>query len=169
MRYCILAILKYSNNRGEGMKSPKSVFALLSAVLPLMASCGTNMQNWPYIEFGVESSDINRIYIDYFNRKDDSKSRRYFTDDNLAIGEIFDLLENTHINPKRKTKDLRDYRSKVSVYFLSLEYVFDFKAYIFGLTTYFVYNDEIREFPADFETVFLLKLDSLSANLVKIN
>ena len=78
------------------------------------------------------------------------------------------MLEDTHVSPKSTTKDLQNYSKKVSIYFFASDTIWDFKAYIFGLDTYFLYNDEIRQFPVDFESVFLGAIDNLSDSLIKI-
>lgn len=142
---------------------------LLPVLLPL-ASCGIDMRNWPYVDLSFSAADVNCVYIDYQNNLDDSKSAKYYSEKNEAIEGFYDLLENTHANPKTtsSTKDLQNCDKKISIYFLLDNDIYDFKAYVQGLSTYLLYDDEIREFPADFESVFLLRIDDVSDYLVEV-
>ena len=143
-------------------------FLVLLSTLPLITSCGTDMRDWPYIELGFKCDSVDKIFIEYLNNESDDKSKKFSLDNETAIENIYNLLEDTHVSPKSTTKDLQNYNKKVSIYFFASDTIWDFKAYIFGLDTYFLYNDEIRQFPVDFESVFLGAIDNLSDSLIKI-
>ncbi len=139
-----------------GLVKRKAWITLL--FLPLLVSCGTDMREWPYIELSFNSAEVENIHIDYLDKKNTDQTRRYYSEEKEGIDSIYNLLEVTHVDPKEKssTKDLQEYVQKVSIYFsLNNNDMYDFKAYICGQDTYFVYSDEIRLFPADFKSVFL--------------
>lgn len=143
---------------------------MLLTVLFSLASCGTDMRNWPYIDLSFSTADVNCIYIDYQNNLDDSKSAKYYSEKDEAIEGFYNLLESTHANPKTtsSTKSLQNCDKKISIYFLLDNDIYDFKAYVQGLSTFLLYEDEIREFPADFNSVFLLTINEVSDYLVEI-
>ena len=143
-------------------------FLVLLSTLPIITSCGTDMRDWPYVELGFMCDSVDKIFIEYLNNESVDKSKKFSSDNEIAIENIYNLLEDTHVNPKSTTKDLQKYSKKVSIYFFASDNIWDFKAYIFGLDTYFLYNDEIRQFPADFESVFLGAIDNLSNYLTEI-
>ena len=153
----------------KGLKNSFVIWlSMLLSILPLMTSCGKDMRDWPYVDLGLECDSIDKIYIEYLN-DENNKSKKFYSNNETAIETIYNLLENTHVSPESTTKDLHNYSKKVSIYFFLPDDLLDFKAYIFGLDSYFLYNDEIRQFPADFESVFLLTIDNLSNYLTEIN
>ena len=147
----------------------KVLIALLT--IPILTSCGTDMRDWPYADLHFNVDEATAIYIDYFDKTESNKSIKYYSQEVIAIDEIYNLLTNTHVNPNitNSTKEMQKYNKKISIYFLLNDDIYDFKAYICGLDTYFFYNDEIRVFPADFESGFFASIDNVVDYLTIIN
>lgn len=135
-----------------------SKYKVLSALLTILAltSCGTDMRDWPYVNLDFNVEEVNCIYIEYINRNDDSLSYKCYSNQIGAINDTYNFLESFHISEKVTSKDVSDFNRKVAVYFVcSDNSIYDFKAYYYsGASTYFMYNDELRLFPADFGSTF---------------
>lgn len=138
------------------MKTLKNKFLITLLIIPILASCGGNISSWPYVDLNFNVEDVSGIYIDYVNRKDSSLSYNSYTDQSEGISKVYKFLESFHINEKTTAKDLSDYNRKISIYFIcENKTIYDFKAYYYsGATTYFMLNDEITLFTADFGSAF---------------
>lgn len=132
----------------------KVLIALLTILT--LTSCGTDMRDWPYVNLDFDVQGVDCVYIDYINRQDDSLSYKCYSNQTEAINNTYDFLESFHISEKVTSKDISDFNRKVAVYFVCSDYnIYDFKAYYYsGASTYFMYNDELRLFPADFGSTF---------------
>ena len=145
------------------MKSRKFLSVL---AIPLLFSCGGDMRDWPYVNLEFNVEEAKTVFVDYVNRKDRSLSFRCYSSQTDAIVAISDFIESFHIEKNVTSKDVSDYNMKIAVYFVCDDQsVYDFKAYSYnGASNYFMYNDELRKFPADFEGTFLAYIERHSSS-----
>lgn len=149
------------------MKLLKSKLLPIVSMIFLLISCGTDMRDWPYVNLNFDCTSIDSIYISHIDKNKDSLNSYFFTDE-YAIHSIYDFIESAHANPETITKDLSDFDKKISFYFIDDDNkIFDFKVYIYGITSYFSYDDLIRKFPADFESTFITLVDNLSDYIIE--
>lgn len=149
------------------MKLLKSKLLAIVPIIFLLFSCGIDMRDWPYVDLKIDCASIDSIYISHIDNNKGSSNSYFFTDE-YAIRSVYDFLESAHANPKTITKDLSDFDKKISFYFIDVDNkIFDFKVYIYGITSYFSYDDSIRKFPADFESTFITLIDNLSDYIIK--
>lgn len=126
------------------------IATLLSAIF--LASCGGDMKDWPYVNLDISIENASYVYIDYQNREDDSLSYQCYSNQVDTINGVHNYLESFHVSEKIYSKDVSDFNRKFTIYFVFDDNsIYDFKAYYYsGATTYFMYNDELRFFSADF-------------------
>lgn len=153
------------------MRGTKAKACIPFLILSLMTSCGIDMRDWPYVELGFSSPGVHGLFIDYLSRIEPSKSARYSSTERNVLDEFDIQLTNLHHGPDATTsmKHLRNYNQRIRFYFFLEEDVRDFKAYVCGMETYFLYDDEIRWFPADFHSAFLNAIESVADDLTRID
>lgn len=141
---------------------------IVIAALPL-ASCGKDMRNWPYCTLDFNVTKVKKLYIEFVQKDDSIIYEKYITTDTVSIQEMKATIERLHYNPKTISKDVSEYHQKVAVYFIADDFIYDFKNYNFGLTNYFCFNDEIREFPADFMSVYSFYMKNYKDNFIALD
>lgn len=147
-----------------------SMASLLLLLLSLSSCNQVNMDGWPYVDLPFEVDGMSTLYIDYDCRWDESKSGKYYTTDKEGIKDTYDWIEQLNTNPETCNEHVSSYSDRFCAYFLSENGVMnDFKAYCFNGPSYFVYNDEIRYYPADFLSLVVDYIEhSSSTYLIKV-